>query len=134
MARKILVLVSEPVSGDALRDALGGGADGAEVLVVAPALISKMRLIASDPDGAIERAETVEEETVQRMVEDGVDAVGDTGESDPLLAIQDALQTFEAEEIVLFIHPSAKRNWLEEGVVEKATERFSQPVRHVVVE
>jgi hypothetical protein len=30
--------------------------------------------------------------------------VGDTGESDPLLAIEDALRTFPADQIVLFTH------------------------------
>ena len=68
------------------------------------------------------------------MEEEGIDAAGDTGESDPLLAIQDALATFEADEIVLFTHPEGERNWLEDGVVDEAKERFSQPVSHFVVE
>ena len=63
-----------------------------------------------------------------------VDAAGDTGESDPLLAIQDALQTFPADEIVLFTHAGGELNWLEEGVVEEARERFEIPVDHLIVE
>lgn len=134
MGRKILALVSEPVSGHALREAIGDErAEGAEVLVVAPALNSRWRHWLSDPDRAIARAEAVQEETVDRMGEDGVDAVGDTGESDPLLAIQDALRTFPADEIVLFIHPSGERSWLEQGVLEEARERFDVPVDHVSV-
>ncbi len=35
------------------------------------------------------------------MGEEGIDAAGDTGESDPIQAIEDALVTFAAEEIVL---------------------------------
>ena len=35
---------------------------------------------------------------------------------------------------LLFTHADDKRNWLEEGLVEKAKERFSVPVRHMVVE
>jgi hypothetical protein len=134
MPKRILALVSEPVSADALRSAVGDEAADAEVLVVAPALSSRKRFLLADPDPAIERAEAVQEETVERLDEEGVDAAGDTGESDPLLAIQDALQTFEADEIVLFTHPSGDRNWLEEGLVEEASERFEAPVRHVVVE
>ena len=135
MGKKILALVSEPVSADALRSAIGDeDAGDAEVLVVAPALSSRKRFLLADPDPAIERAEAVQEETVERLDEEGVDAAGDTGESDPLLAIQDALQTFAADEIVLFTHPGGDRNWLEEGLVEDATERFEAPVRHVVVE
>lgn len=134
MASRVLALVSEPVSGDALRAAIGDRAEDAEVLVVAPALNSPLRFWMSDPDPAIERAEAVQEETVERMEEEGVDAAGDTGESDPVLAIQDALTTFAADEIVLFTHPDGKRNWLEEGVVGEVEERFGLPVAHIVVE
>ncbi|HEX2161181.1 MAG TPA: hypothetical protein VHF88_05095 [Thermoleophilaceae bacterium] len=135
MASKVLALAAEPVSGEMLKSAIGGDhAEGAEVLVVAPALNSKLRFWMSDPDAAIERAEAVQEETVERMSEEGIDAAGDTGESDPLLAIQDALTTFAADEIVLFTHPGGDQNWLEEGVVDEIKERFGLPVAHMVVE
>src|SRR5918911_1497000 len=135
MGKKILAVVSEPVSAEALRSAIGADeAADAEVMVVAPALSSRKRFLLADPDPAIERAEAVQEETVERLDEEGVDAAGDTGESDPLLAVQDALQTFEADEIVLFTHPDGSENWLEAGVVEEAQERFEAPVRHLVVE
>ena len=135
MGKRILAVVAEPVSADALKSAIGEeDAADAEVLVVAPALQSRRRFILADPDPAIERAEAVQEETVERLDEAGVDAAGDTGESDPLLAIQDALQTFEADEIVLVTHSGADRNWLEEGLVEEATERFEAPVRHLTVD
>src|SRR5215208_5031703 len=134
MSKKILAVVSEPVSGDALKSAVGADADDAEVLLVAPALQSRRRWLLADPDPAIERAERVQEETVERMDEQGVDAAGDTGEADPLLAIQDALQTFPADEIVLFTHPGSDANWLEEGLVEDAQDRFDRPVRHREVE
>ena len=135
MAKKILAVVSEPVSADALKSAIGDPeASEAEVLIVAPALTSKRKLILSDPDPAIDRAEQVQEETVERMDEEGIDAAGDTGESDPLLAIQDALQTFPADEIVLFTHAGGEQNWLEQGLVDEAKERFEPPVRHMLVE
>jgi hypothetical protein len=135
MGKKILAVVSEPVSADALRSAIGEDeAADAEVLVVAPALSSKRRFLLADPDPAIEQAEEVQVETVERLDEEGVDAAGDTGESDPLLAIQDALQTFAADEIVLFTHPGGDQNWLEQGLVDDAKERFEAPVRHIVVE
>ena len=136
MAKKILALVSEAVSADALRSAIGADtADEAEVFVVAPALNSKARYFLADVDPAIERAEQVQEETVERLNEEGVDAsAGVTGEADPMLALQDALATYDADEIVLFTHPGVEQNWLEAGILEQAEERFSQPVRHIVVE
>jgi hypothetical protein len=135
MARKILALAAEPVSGEALKRVVGRErAQAAEVLVVAPALSSRTRFIFSDPDPGIDRADEVQKETVERMDEEGVDAAGDTGEPDPLLAIQDALTTFPADEIVLFTHPDDERNWLEEGIVDEAKSRFRIPVHHLLVE
>ena len=138
MAKKILALVSEAVSADALKSAVGDDvANDAEVLVVAPALNTKTRFFLADPDPAIDRAEQVQEETVERLSEGGVDAApsGTPGEEDPLQALQDALATYPADEIVLFTHPGGDRNWQEEGLVDEAKERFgSTPVRHVVVE
>ena len=133
MSKKILALVSEPVSADALRSAVG---EADEVLVVAPALNTKTRYFLADPDPAIERAEAVQEETVERMNEGGIDAAADTpGEEDPLLALQDALATYDADEIVLFTHPEGDANWQEEGVVEQAREKFApKPVSHIIVE
>jgi GABA permease len=135
MAKKILALVSEPISADVLRSAVGDEeADSAEVLVVAPALNTKRRFFLADPDPPIERAEEVQEETVARLGDEGIDAAGGTGEEDPLLALQDALVTYDADEIVLFTHAGGKQNWLEDGLVEQAKERFDPPVRHMVVE
>lgn len=130
MRRKILALVAEAITGDALRSVIGDD-DEPEVKVVAPAFDSKIRFWTSDSDDAIARAEQVQQETVERMAEDDVDAVGDTGESDPLLALQDALATFPAEEIVIVTHPGDERNWAEDDLLEQAQSRFSVPVRQV---
>lgn len=135
MGKRILALVSEPISADALRSAVGGEeAESAEVLVVAPALNTRTRFFLADPDPAIERAEAVEEESVERLDEEGIDAAGDTGESDPMLALQDAMTTYPADEIVLFTHAGDSQNWLEQGLVDEARERFNRPVRHIVIE
>jgi hypothetical protein len=134
MGKKIIALVAEPISGAALKSAVGADAQDAEVLVVAPALNSRFKFLTADSDEAIARAEQVQEETVERLDEEGIDAAGDTGESDPLLALQDALQTYPADEILVCTHSEDGRNWLEKGVVEKARERFGKPVKHLVVE
>lgn len=132
---KIIALAAEPIAPDVLRSAVGDGADDAEVLVVAPALNSKLRFWVSDPDPAIHRAEEVAKESVERMEEEGVQAHGETGESDPLQALQDALATFEAETIVLCTHRGGEQNWLEDGVVEQVRERWpDRQVKHLEIE
>lgn len=131
MPAKLLILTSEPISAGQLREAVDQGIDPreTEVMVVAPALQrSPLKFWFSDADEAIGRAEWVRRESVERLGQDGVPASGDTGESDPLDAIQDALQTFDADRIVLFTHPDSERRYREDVDVEEIRERFGLPV------
>ena len=64
----------------------------------------------------------------------GVDATGEIGDGDPLQAIEDALRTFRADELVVSTFPRGRSKWLEHGVVERARERFDLPLTHVVVD
>ena len=103
---KLLVVTPEPIDAELLRSTVGDDVRGAEVLVISPATNqSKLAFWVSDPDEAIHEAEVAQEETVERLEEEGVDAAGDTGESEPAVAIQDALATFPADRIVVFSHP-----------------------------
>ncbi len=128
------MLTSEPVSRTLLRSALGDDAGDAEVMVVSPALHdSPVRFWASDDDEAIERAQAVQEETVERLEEEGIDAAGDTGESEPALALQDALATFPADRIVIFSHPEGDLDYREDESLANAETRWDVPVTHAVI-
>lgn len=128
---KLLVLTPEPVDADLLRATLGDEVVGAEVLVVSPATNqSKLAFWVSDPDQAIAEAERAHEETVERLEEAGVDAAGDTGESEPALALQDALATFPADRIVVFSHPEGNRDYREDAGLAGVEQRFGIPVTH----
>ena len=112
---KVLLLTAEPVDEPFLRAALGDDLAGAEVLVVSPALNdSPLAFWVSDSDEAISRAEDVQLETVERLAEEGVDAAGDTGESEPMQALQDALATFPAERVVIVTRPAGERAYRED--------------------
>jgi hypothetical protein len=132
---RLLLLTSEPVNADMLHAALGADADDAEVLVVAPALNeSPVAFWVSDSDGAIADAERVQEQTVEALEDGGVNATGDTGESEPLLALQDALATFDAERIVIFAHPEEQQKYREDDLAGEIQRRFGIPVVESVVE
>jgi hypothetical protein len=131
---KLLVLTPEPVDADMLRATLGDEVEGAEVLVVSPATNqSKLAFWVSDPDQAIAEAEAAEEETVERLEEAGIDAAGDTGESEPAVALQDALATFPADRILVFSHPEGERDYREDEGLADAEERFGIPITHAVI-
>jgi hypothetical protein len=57
---------------------------------------SRLAFWVSDSDDAIEEAETAQVDTVERLEEEGVDAAGQVGESEPAQAIEDAPATFRA--------------------------------------
>jgi hypothetical protein len=131
---KLLVLTPEPIDAALLRSALDEDVEGAEVLVVSPASNqSKVAFWVSDSDEAIEEAETAQVDTVERLEEEGVDAAGDTGESEPAVAIQDALATFAADRIVIFSHPDGDRDYREDDGLADAEARFGVPVTHALI-
>ena len=101
----------------------------AEVLVVAPALNSKLRHWLSDEDDARRRAATLAEALVHLLKRGGVHAEGRAGDADPLLAIADALPTFPADEIVIAGRP-ARSNGLDR-LVSRTRDRFALPTRAV---
>lgn len=132
---KLLVVASEPISAELLRSVAGEEAQDAEVLVIAPATThSPLRFWVSDVDKAIAHAEASQTESVERLTEAGIDAVGDTGESEPLVAIEDALRTFAADRIVVIAHEEGERDYREEGFVDEVRERFGLPVALGTVE
>jgi hypothetical protein len=134
--RRILVVANETVAGGALRDAIKAAAEGAHanVLVVSPALNTKLKHWTSDEDQARAAAEDRLARSCRELERLGIDARGEVGDADPLQAIEDAQRTFGAEMIIISTHPEGRSNWLERGIVSGARERFTVPITHVVVD
>jgi hypothetical protein len=133
--RCILVVANETVAGRALRGEVVRRAEGdADVLVVCPALNSPLRHWASDEDGARALAHDRLEESLGALSAAGVEARGEVGDADPLQAMDDALRTFGADEIIISTHPPGRSNWLEKKILARAQERYDVPITHVVVD
>ena len=132
----VLVVADEGCSGAALCEPLSELVSGrhADVLVVAPALVSAVRYLDSDVDAARGNAQARLDETIGALEAAGIAARGEIGSESPLEAIADALAVFPADEIVVATPPQESTNWLEQGVVERARELHEQPVTHLVVE
>jgi hypothetical protein len=130
---KVLVLATDPVDADRLRGAVpGDDLAGAEVLVVSPAVNeSAVAFWMSDSDEAIAEAESTAEQTAAALRERGARARAATGESEPLLALQDALATFDADRVVLFVRDEDAARYREDDVVGEAERRFGVPVTEV---
>jgi hypothetical protein len=134
--RRILVIANETVAGRTLRSMiLEKSLDvREEVLVVTPALNSPLKHWVSDEDDARAEAQARLDDSLAQLAGAGVQARGEIGDGDPLQAIEDALRTFGADEIIISTHPAGRSRWFERGVVERARERFPVPITHVIVD
>jgi hypothetical protein len=132
---RVLVVANETVAGEALRDEIVHRArENSEVLVVAPALNSRLRHWTSDEDRARAQAQARLDASLAALAEVGVDAEGHVGDDDPVQAVDDALRMFPADELIVSTHPPGRSNWLENDVVRVLRERYGCPITHVIVD
>jgi hypothetical protein len=133
---RVLVVANETVGGRALLSEIEYRCRGrdSEILVVTPAITSAVKHWLSDVDEAIEAAEARRADSVGAIGALGLRARGEVGDSDPNVAIEDALRTFPADEVIISTHPPDRSRWLERGVVQRARDDVELPVTHVVVD
>ena len=122
-SRNVLMVVLEPVPAEEIRTAVQErmGQTDVTVHVVAPAVnVGTLQWLTGADDDARAEAARIAVET-----SDAIDAEveAEVGDRDPLLAVEDALSTFAADEIVLAGDVSAQ--------TEAALGRFGLPVSHV---
>jgi hypothetical protein len=128
---RLLVVVAQAARGDELRRRLESVSRGRqlELCLLAPAFAaSGLEYVASDVDRGIERAlDRLDRSLAEMNWMQVATARGEVGEADPMLAIDSALVSFEADEIVLV--PSAKRDqFAEKELFERVRDRFGLPV------
>ena len=134
--KTVLVVANETVGGDELMSAISELALGGKTdfYVVCPALNSRLKTWTSDEDPARAQAQERLDATLARLSSVGIEAHGEVGDVDPLVAIEDGVRLFRPDEIVVSTHPEGRSNWLERGVVDGARQRFAVPITHVVVD
>ena len=133
---RVLVVANETVGGvellNAIRERVRHGR--MRFHVVCPALNSRLKTWTSDEDAARAAAQRRLDSSLARLALVGIEASGEVGALDPLLAIEDGVRMFHPDEIVISTHPEGRSNWLERGVVQAARDRYDVPMTHVVVD
>jgi hypothetical protein len=131
--RRLLVVATASVPAAALRRSVRAHAgEDAETLVVAPASgISRLDWLTNADDDARSDAAERADELAEAAPTDNVESR--VGDSDPLKAIEDALRTFPADELIIVTLSDEDAGWLEKGSAATALNRFSLPVTHLVV-
>ena len=130
---RVLIVATEAVVGDGIAHVLEEHlSDGASAFVVAPAITgSPLKHAMGDVDEARVEAQERLEESLASLRGHGLEVGGAVGDSDPVLAIEDALVTFPADEIVLVTRPEEEARWLEGDVFERARVQFEPEIVHV---
>jgi hypothetical protein len=119
----VLVLAASPIDASLLRRELGDEVEGAQVLVVSPAVNSSpLAFWVSDSDEAIEDAQERLDATLAGLRSGGVQASGTTGDSEGIVALHDALATFRADRVVVVD---------DAAVADEASQRLDVPVTAV---
>jgi hypothetical protein len=119
-SKNVLVVALEPAPDEEIRSAVESRGEPGDlsVLVVAPATgVSRLQWLTGAEDGAREEAAEIAERTAEAVEAEVQTEVGD---HDPVLAVEDALSEFPADEIVLAGHADAK--------TEAELRRFGIPV------
>lgn len=131
---RMLVIANETCPCPGLLDEVAGKAgayDEHAVRIVAPALNSRLRHYLSDTDGALAAARVRLGIALDYLRDAGISAHGAVGDSDPFVALTDAMHEFDAHEVLLSTHPAGRSHWLERGLVERAQAELSVPVLHL---
>lgn len=129
----VLLVTTVPLGGgDAERILADADLAGRQVRVLAPSLNdSKLAFWVSDSDEAIAEAGEAATETAEEIERsDALLEAAQTGESDPLLAIRDALAEQPADEIVVAYRTGKTASYREDQLEPGNLEReFGLPVR-----
>jgi hypothetical protein len=136
VSRRLLVVTTAPVAGEALRERVRehAGSDDAEVRVVAPASdVSPLEWLASDEDEARGEAAEVADEAGRALAPEA-EVEAEVGDTDPVQAIEDALREFPADELLVVTRQGEEAGWLEEDAAAEAFARFELPITHLVVD
>jgi hypothetical protein len=131
--RHILVVASARLGGEELRRELEAGGAGVELDVLAPILTSRSHYWASDVDREREEAGERLEASLAWAAEHGFAAKGEVGDPDPLIAIEDELRDFGADEVIIATSSRERTSWLANRMLGHLARELDVPVRQVAV-
>jgi hypothetical protein len=138
--QSVLVVAAAEVAGEAVKplvDEIRRTAPGQrpKVRVVCPILVSSaLKQTLGDVDEEISPARQRLEASLRALREEGLEAAGEVGDSDPIVAIQDELLKHGAKRIVVLGHAEEdERAHSEKELLERINREFEQPATELFV-
>jgi hypothetical protein len=131
--RHILVVALETLAGERLAAELtaAGGAD-LQLDVLAPVLSSRSHYWSSDIDRECDAARQRLEASLAWAAARGFKARGEVGDPDPLVAVEDELRAFGADEVFVVMHARDHMSWLANRLIGHLSTELDVPVREFV--
>jgi len=131
----ILVVANETLSGarllEVVKERASAGGEGTRVVVCVPRNKPKHGNIIYD-DFVFDAAK-VRIDLARRFLRDqGINAVGDIGDTDPYTATMDAVAEHHPDEIIVSTFPATVSGWLRRDLIERIEQASGLPVTHVV--
>ena len=128
--KRTLVVANQTVGGQELIDHLKRKAEGEQrgFIVICP----------QSDEGDDENGDGVSDaherlaHTLSELQEAGLQAVGQVAHSDPFTAVQNALQFYAPDDIVVSTFPETRSGWLRSDLIGRIQEASGKPVEHVV--
>ena len=130
MAHRLLIAVGEPVaSPDQLPFGIRALVDAAdEILVITPALPTRLDWLASATDRAREQADERLQTVLGQLADLGSEAAGAVGADDPLVAFEDAIRQFAPDHLLIALRAGEESGWQERGLLDQLQKRFELPL------
>jgi hypothetical protein len=135
-SHRLLVVAVSAVDEAALRERVRehAGEEEAEVHIVTPAPhTSRLQRLTGAVDEARAEAEEVARETAE-AVKGMASVETEVGDPNPLQAIDDALRSFPADELIIVTRPGTAADWVEEDRTQETLDRLGLPVTHLVID
>lgn len=131
----VLIVANETIGSRQLLDAVRERAAKGDVRFVLCVPQSRPRAGLVIYDDAVFDAAQIRVDLALGVVRaDGIDAIGEVGDSDPYSATMDAVREYRPSEIIVSTYPEARSGWLRSDLVERIRSATRMPVTHVVAD
>jgi hypothetical protein len=99
-----------------------------EILVIAPALPTRLQWLMSDTDQARKQADERLSEVLGQLDALGTEATGAVGSDDPLEAFEDAIRDFDPGHLLIGLREGEHAAWQERGLLDRIQQTFGLPM------
>ena len=131
----VLIVANETLGGRPLLDAVleraAGG--GVRFVICVPATRPRAGLVVYD-DAVFDAAQTRVDLASRVLRSEGVDVIGEVGDSDAYSATMDAVREYRPTEIVVSTYPESRSGWMRSDLVERIAQASGLPVTHLVAD